>query len=199
MDILSSWFSSGIGVIILNIPGDFMCVNVMFDTSCEVSDIIKTTYRPCGQYPDGESRDKSIWSKLWCRKQKTLKIRVFRLSLACSALHGCLMRSVSNLLNTTSISCPLKPILVWIWSIFSISRETIEKPLDKFLYYEVLTKFTGRLTQLKICMTNNKSNVWIEQNSRYLMKISTVWPLTRVNGIFETQQFKFPIWNEFSM
>ena len=108
MDILSSWFSPGIGVIILNVPGDFMCVNTMFDTSCEVPGIIKVTYRPCGQCPDGQSHDKSIWLKLWSRKQKNLEIRVFRLSLAWSALHGCLVSSVSNLLNITSISCPLK-------------------------------------------------------------------------------------------
>ena len=64
MDILSSRFSSGIGVIVLNVPGDFMCVNVMFDTSCEVPDVVKTTYRPCGQCSGGQSRDKSMWSKL---------------------------------------------------------------------------------------------------------------------------------------
>ena len=157
MDILSSWFSSGIGVIILNVPGDFMCENVMFDTNHEAPDITKTTYRPCGQPVNGQSRDKSMWSKLWSRKRKTLKIRVFRfrrLFLAWSALHGCLVSSASNLLDITSISCPLRPILMWIWSIFSISTETIEKTLDNFLHYEVLNKFTGRLTQLKICRTN---------------------------------------------
>ena len=64
MDILSSLFSSGVGVIILNVPGDFMCVNVMLDMSYEAPDIVKTTYGPCGEYPDGQSRDKSVWSKL---------------------------------------------------------------------------------------------------------------------------------------
>ena len=43
-------------MIILNVPGDFMCVNVMCDMSCEVSDVIKMTYRPCGQCTDGQSR-----------------------------------------------------------------------------------------------------------------------------------------------
>ena len=41
----------------MNVPGDFMCVNIMFDTSCEVTDTIKMIYRPCGQCPDGQSRE----------------------------------------------------------------------------------------------------------------------------------------------
>ena len=45
-------------MIILNVPGDFMRVNTMFDTSYEVPGIIKTTYRPCGQYPDSQSHGK---------------------------------------------------------------------------------------------------------------------------------------------
>ena len=57
-------FHQVLGVIILNVPGDFMCVNVMFDTSCEVTDVVKTTYRPCGQCSGGQSLDKSRWSKL---------------------------------------------------------------------------------------------------------------------------------------
>ena len=109
------------------------------------------------------------------------------------------MRSVSNLLNTTSISCPLKPIFVWIWWIFSISRETIEKPLDKFLYYEVLTKFTGRLTQLKICMTNNKNNVWIEQNSRKYRLCDRQSGLRVFLKLNNSNSQYLWVWNEFSI
>ena len=66
-------------MIILNVPGDFMCVNVMFDTSCEVSDIMWTVPR----------RSKS-WQidmvKIVIPKIKNLNIRVLRLSLACRGL-----------------------------------------------------------------------------------------------------------------
>ena len=64
---------------------------------------------------------------------------------------------------------------------------------------EVLNKLTGRLTQLKICMTNNKSNVWIDQNSRYLMKISTVWPLPEFLKLNNSNSQYLWIGNEFSM
>ena len=60
-------------------------------------------------------------------KTKTLEIRVLRVFLACSALRGCLVGPVSNRLNNTGILCPIKLKWVRIWSIFSISKEKIEK------------------------------------------------------------------------
>ena len=47
-------------MVILNVPGDFMCVNVILDTSCEVSDIIKRTVKVvtnrCGRNCDVENK-----------------------------------------------------------------------------------------------------------------------------------------------
>ena len=81
----------------MNVPGDFMCVNVMFDTNCEVSDIIKTTYRPCGQVKVETNR----YGQNCDVENKNLEIPCFHLSLGWNVLHGCLMSSMSNLLNIT--------------------------------------------------------------------------------------------------
>ena len=90
----------------MNASGDFMCANTMLDTNCGVSDIIKMRNRPCEELVPRRSKSRKIdMVEIVKSKTKYLEIRVLCVFLACSALYGCLVSSVSNQLNTKGILC----------------------------------------------------------------------------------------------